>query len=158
MTAYQGTAPTIQLKPSVYQALGKHLASSLPHEACGVLLGAAAAGGMRIDTYVPMRNVAPDPLHAFVPHPADWVAALFMTPPPIGLFHSHPRSAPFPSAADYAGLHGLEEHFAVYLIGAPGPAAGEPIQLNGYEIIRTRTGLGPLTLGLAEAQLQLLLK
>ncbi|WP_025691728.1 Mov34/MPN/PAD-1 family protein [Paenibacillus zanthoxyli] len=158
MTAFQGTVPPIWLKPSVYQALGKHLASVLPHEACGVLLGAAAAGGMRIDTYLPMRNVAPDPLHAFVPHPADWISALYLAPPPIGLFHSHPLAAPQPSSADLDGLTGLGDHFAVYLIGAPGKEPANPILLNGYSIQRTRTEGGERSVSLIETPLQVLLK
>ncbi|WP_025697392.1 Mov34/MPN/PAD-1 family protein, partial [Paenibacillus forsythiae] len=141
-----------------YQALGKHLASVLPHEACGVLLGAAAAGGMRIDTYVPMRNVAPDPLHAFVPHPADWISALYLSPPPVGLFHSHPRAAPQPSSSDLRGLTGLGDHFAVYLIGAPGAEPASPLLLNGYGIQRTRTEEGVLSVSLIQANLQVLLK
>lgn len=158
MTAYQGTIPTLWLEPSVYQALGKHLASSLPHEACGLLLGAAAAGGMRIDSYVPMRNVAPDPLHAFLPHPADWVAALYRSPLPVGLFHSHPLADPVPSSADLDGLTGLEYSFAVYLIGAPGPTPGHPVLLNGYTITCTRRDDGKRDMGLAKADIQLLLK
>ncbi|NGM84505.1 hypothetical protein G5B47_19020 [Paenibacillus sp. 7124] len=158
MTAFQGKLPPIWLKPSVYQALGKHLASALPHEACGVLLGAAAAGGMLIDNYVPMRNVAPDPLHTFVPHPADWISALYLSPPPVGLFHSHPRTLPIPSIADYDGLSGLDEHFAVYLIGTPGIEPEHPIHLNGYHIQRTRTGDGPRSISLIESKLQVLLK
>ncbi|BCG58718.1 Mov34/MPN/PAD-1 family protein [Paenibacillus sp. URB8-2] len=158
MTTIQGKVPPIWLKPSVYQALGKHLASALPHEACGFLLGAAAAGGMLIDTYVPMRNVAPDPLHTFVPHPADWISALYLTPPPVGLFHSHPRTLPQPSPADFDGLSGLDDHFAVYLIGAPGSEPEHPFHLNGYNIQRTRIGDGALSFSLIQSRIQLLLK
>ncbi|MEK4349883.1 M67 family metallopeptidase [Paenibacillus sp. FSL R5-0475] len=136
MAALQGNVQPIRLKYSVQQALGKHLLSSYPHEACGVLLGAAAAGGMLIDTYVPMRNVAPDPLHTFTPHPEEWIHVLYNEPTLIGLFHSHPNSEPVPSVADYKGLAALGSEFKVYLIGSPRTEDGCSPFLNGFYIER----------------------
>ncbi|WP_410511803.1 M67 family metallopeptidase [Paenibacillus sp. BR2-3] len=157
MTAFQGNIQPIGLKPSVQQALGEHLLSCYPREACGILLGAAAAGGMRINTYVPIRNVAPDPLHAFTPHPEDWVKALYLEPAPIGLFHSHPHSAPTPSLSDLRGLPALGPEFHVYLIGAPGTDTNIPL-LNGYYIDRKRDAGGKLSLHLLQAPVYALLK
>ncbi|WP_310549865.1 M67 family metallopeptidase [Paenibacillus glufosinatiresistens] len=153
MTAFQGGISAIRLKPAVQQELGKHLLTSLPHEACGVLLGAAAAGGMRIDGYMPMRNVAPDPLHSFVPHPADWVRAVCRTPSPVGLFHSHPASPPVPSSADLRGLAGWQSLFAVCLIGSPPAQQGELPVWRGYRLSsRDRDGSIPSGMG-AELEL-----
>jgi proteasome lid subunit RPN8/RPN11 len=122
--------------------LGKHLLSCYPQEACGVLLGAAAAGGMCIDSYVPIRNVAPDPLHSFVPEPGEWIRALYREPAPVGLFHSHPHSAPLPSLADLDGLSALGPEFKVYLIGSPGNGkTSEPV-LNGFLIQRQESSCG----------------
>lgn len=156
MTAFQGSIPPIGLSPSVQPALGKHMLSCYPHEACGVLLGAAAAGGMRIDTYVPMRNVAPDPLHAFIPHPEDWIKLLYREPALIGLFHSHPHTAPCPSLSDLEGLSALGAEFQVYFIGAP--ALDNQILLNGYYIDRQRVEPGNLIHRLIRADLYVLLK
>ncbi|MNC46869.1 hypothetical protein D3C75_959020 [compost metagenome] len=125
-----------------------------PHEACGVLLGAAAAGGMHIDRYLPMRNVAPDPLHAFVPDPKDWVAALYLEPAPVGLFHSHPHTAPWPSGADIQGLSSLGSQFQVYLIGSPGLSHGAP-WLNGFLIDRQPDTSGKLSYKLLHSTLML---
>lgn len=135
LTAFQGNIAALQLHPSLRQALGEHLLSSYPHEACGLLLGAAAAGGMRINGYTPMRNVAPDPLHTFVPHPEDWVQAAFSDPAPVGFFHTHPNSPPVPSLRDLDGLSSLGPNYRVYLIGAPDPECG--IRLQAYEIHRS---------------------
>ncbi|MDH6426467.1 M67 family metallopeptidase [Paenibacillus sp. FSL R7-0048] len=159
MAAFQGNVQPIRLKYSVQQALGKHLLSCYPHEACGVLLGAAAAGGMLIDTYVPLRNVAPDPLHTFTPHPEEWINALYNEPTIIGLFHSHPHSAPIPSVADYKGLTALGPEFALYLIGSPNTKdSGNPI-LNGFYIERLPDDRGGnLFRGLSQAPLHVLLK
>ncbi|WP_025705208.1 M67 family metallopeptidase [Paenibacillus graminis] len=141
MTAFQGNLQPIKLDASVQQALGKHMLTCYPHEACGVLLGAAAAGGMRIGRYLPMRNVAPDPLHAFVPDPQEWVAALYLTPVPVGIFHSHPHTAPWPSSADIRGLSSLGAGFQVYLIGSPGLSGSAP-RLNGFLIDRQPDSTG----------------
>jgi proteasome lid subunit RPN8/RPN11 len=157
LTANQGNIKPIGLSPSVQQALGEHLLSCYPREACGLLLGAAAAGGMRIDTYVPVRNVAPDPLHAFIPHPEDWVKGLYLEPALIGLFHSHPTSAPVPSLSDLGGLPALGPDFQIYLIGALKPNTNIPY-FNGYYIDRQRNSDGRLNQRLLQAPLYTLLK
>ncbi|MGN7760645.1 Mov34/MPN/PAD-1 family protein [Paenibacillus sp. 22594] len=144
MTAFQGNIQPIKLNTSVQQALGKHLLSCYPHEACGVLLGTAAAGGMRIDRYLPLRNVAPDPLHTFVPDPKEWIRALYHEQAPVGLFHSHPHTAPWPSSADIQGLPSLGPEFQIYLIGSPGPKSGEPMCLYGFQILRQPDPSGQL--------------
>ena len=157
MTAYQGNIRPIGLNYSVQQALGEHLLFSYPREACGILLGTAAAGGMHIENYIPMRNVAPDPLHAFIPHPEEWIRALYLEPAPVGLFHSHPNSAPIPSYADLTGLQALGPEFSVYLIGSPSNDPAQPI-MNGYNIVRHRNSGGKLTFHLQQAELYALLK
>lgn len=158
MATFQRNVQPIRLKYSVQQALGKHLLSCYPHEACGILLGAAAAGGMHIDTYVPMRNVAPDPLHSFIPDPKKWIDALYNEPHLIGLFHSHPNASPVPSVADWNGLSALGPEFKVYLIGSPGREDECPLILNGYYIERLSAFCGKSTHRLLQAPLQVLLK
>lgn len=158
MTAYQGTTPPIRLDSSVQHMLGKHLLTCFPHEACGLLLGTAAAGGMLISSYVPMSNVAPDPLHTFVPEPREWVKALYSDPAPIGLFHSHPSSPPWPSAADLLGLTSLGPQFKVYLIGSPGNDGDDLPVLNGFIIDRQPGPDGKRSPQLLPAPLYALLK
>ncbi|WNS46151.1 M67 family metallopeptidase [Paenibacillus sp. MMS20-IR301] len=143
MTAFQGTPQSVRLGSSVQQMLGKHMLSCYPQEACGILLGTAAAGGMCISSYVPIRNVAPDPLHFFVPEPEAWIRVLYHEPSLVGLFHSHPNSAPWPSPADLNGLAALGPEFKLYLIGSPGAGSGLPV-FNGFFIQRT-TGNGSAT-------------
>jgi proteasome lid subunit RPN8/RPN11 len=158
MTAYQGKTQPIRLDSSVQLMLGKHLLTCYPYEACGVLLGAAAAGGMHIKDYVPMSNVAPDPLHAFVPDPREWVKALYNEPAPVGLFHSHPHSTPWPSPSDFKGLSALGPEFKVYLIGSPGTDKNEEITLRGFHIDRLPDPSGTAGYRLLHAPLYALLK
>lgn len=113
--------------------IAEHLVSGLPYETCGVLRGKAAAGGMRIDAFAPIRNVAPDPLHHFVLDPAEWIRECLRGEGLIGLFHSHPSSPPVPSDEDLRQLPLFAGMFRVYLIGSPG-GAGSETALNGYFI------------------------
>jgi proteasome lid subunit RPN8/RPN11 len=158
MTAHHGATQPIRLDISVQRLLGKHLLTSYPQEACGILLGAAAAGGMLINSYVPVSNVAPDPLHAFVPDPGEWVHILYNEPDLIGLFHSHPNTAPWPSPADLKGLPALGPEFRVYLIGAPGSDSSKSPEFNGFHIVRGMDPVGRTTHQLLQAPLYDLLK
>ncbi|SET01322.1 M67 family metallopeptidase [Paenibacillus sp. NFR01] len=128
----------ITMSSAVRGKLIKHMLDCLPQEACGVLVGTVEADGARINDYKPMANIAPDPQHFFLPDPRDWVQALYALPAPIGLFHTHPLAAPWPSAADIAGLSSLESSFSVYLIGAPEPGDDSSLQLNGFYIEKAR--------------------
>ncbi len=109
---------------------------SLPMEACGVVLGEAAAGGIRISRFQPIRNVAPDPLHHFLLDDAEWIRCVFNEPQLIGLFHSHPRTAPVPSTEDLRNLPMFAGLLQAYLIGSPEltPETQPQMMLNGYQI------------------------
>ncbi|MGP3786452.1 Mov34/MPN/PAD-1 family protein [Paenibacillus sp. 1A_MP2] len=95
MAALHGQQNSFYIPRSVEQEMSKHMFASLPMEACGVVLGEAAAGGIRISRFQPIRNVAPDPLHHFSLDDADWIRCVFNEPQLIGLFHSHPEPRPF---------------------------------------------------------------
>lgn len=110
--------------------------ASLPLEACGVVLGEAAAGGIRISRFQPIRNVAPDPLHHFALEDAEWIRCVFNEPQLIGLFHSHPRSTPVPSNEDLRNLPIFAGLLQVYFIGSPDFTADtqSKMLLNGFQI------------------------
>lgn len=135
MTEPRGTQQEIWLSASCGRQIAEHLFLRLPHEACGVLRGKAAAGGMRIDTFIPMRNVAPDPLHRFTLHPEDWTKECLRGEGLLGLFHSHPHSEPVPSEEDVRQLPLFADMLSVYLVGSPRDNDGT-ISLNGYMIHR----------------------
>lgn len=73
-----------------------------PHEACGLLLGAAGA----ITALRETANVAPDPRRHFEIDPAALIAAHRAAraggPALVGYFHSHPVGDPAPSPTDRA--------------------------------------------------------
>jgi len=70
-----------------------HARSAAPHEACGLILGA----GHQVDQVVPAKNITTDPMHHFRVDDALVVQHFNQI---IGVYHSHPRSAPVPSSTD----------------------------------------------------------
>jgi len=108
----------IFIRPTALKLLTDHMSSSLSSEVCGVLLGRKAAGGMRIESYRKLRNVAPDPLHHFLFDPIEWVQCCYQETDLIGIFHSHPLSAPIPSSTDLIQLQSFGALSPIYLIGS----------------------------------------
>ncbi|WP_440118669.1 M67 family metallopeptidase [Paenibacillus sp. QZ-Y1] len=136
MAALHGQQNNFYIPYTVEQEISKHMFLSLPQEACGVVLGEAAAGGIRISRFQPIRNVAPDPLHHFSLEDAAWIRYVFNEQQLIGLFHSHPRTKPVPSTEDLRTLPNFAGLLQVYLIGSPDLTAESQPQmlLNGYQI------------------------
>ncbi|QOS78149.1 M67 family metallopeptidase [Paenibacillus sp. JNUCC31] len=136
MAALHGQQNRLYIPHSVEQEMSKHMFASLPMEACGVVLGEAAAGGIRISRFQPIRNVAPDPLHHFSLEDAEWIRCVFNEPQLIGLFHSHPRTAPVPSIEDLRSLPMFAGLLQAYLIGSPKltPETQPQMMLNAYQI------------------------
>ncbi|MCG7382750.1 M67 family metallopeptidase [Paenibacillus sp. ACRRY] len=136
MAALHGQQNTFFISSSVEQEMSKHMYHSLPQEACGVVLGEAAAGGIRISRFQPIRNVAPNPLHHFSLDEEEWIRCIFNEPQLIGIFHSHPQTSPVPSNQDLMALPAYAGLIKVYLIGTPAlTSTSEPqMHLNGYEI------------------------
>jgi desampylase len=86
----------------VRRGILEHARRDAPAECCGFLLGAAA----RVRHMVPARNIAPKPNTRFRIDDAAHLAlrrSLRDAVPPIGIvgiYHSHPGSAPVPSPTD----------------------------------------------------------
>ncbi|WP_322903616.1 Mov34/MPN/PAD-1 family protein [Paenibacillus sp. SGZ-1009] len=121
----------IQIAAAVVQKLNDHMKCSPSTEVCGILLGKKAAGGTQIHSYRRLRNVAPDPLHHFQLHPSDWIKCCYEQHELIGLFHSHPYTAPVPSQEDIERLSDFAGLISVYVIGSPPTAYAAPgIGLN----------------------------
>jgi proteasome lid subunit RPN8/RPN11 len=79
-----------------------HAQEVAPEECCGVLLGV----GDRIITAVRSRNADGEPMRRYAIDPRDHIAARRQAraghQEVIGFYHSHPNSAPRPSASDVA--------------------------------------------------------
>ncbi len=97
-----------RMDDGVAQGLVHALRSRLPFEACGVITGTAASGGIEASGFRLIRNAADQPTTRFSFHPEDWIAAFFEAQKNqreiVGFFHSHPSGTIVPSKSDLAGF------------------------------------------------------
>lgn len=74
-----------------------------PHEACGLLIGT----GQTVQQVIPVSNIDPQPEQGFLLAPQTLVTALYEAEAAgqgvVGIYHSHPLSASFPSERDIQG-------------------------------------------------------
>ncbi|UUZ93897.1 M67 family metallopeptidase [Paenibacillus sp. P25] len=103
-----------------------------PHEACGFLAGHKEAEHQyRVDTFIPIRNVHPEPENHFQMDPLETISVLSRFSPGelIGIVHSHPRAALVPSGKDLnTEWHTVPSHWIVSLAQASRPV----IEAYGY--------------------------
>jgi len=102
-----------------------HAKACLPNEACGYLVGDAAAG--RIQRFVPITNAAGSPARfVFEPHEqlATEQAIDAAGEQVIGIAHSHPNGEPTPSAVDIDDA-GRFDPFGILLHVVIAPTTGE---------------------------------
>jgi proteasome lid subunit RPN8/RPN11 len=116
-----------------------------PHEACGLLIGA----GLTVQQVISIPNTDPRPEQGFILSPQALVTALYAAESAgqqvIGIYHSHPRSASFPSERDIQGalqwpnvaqviisLQGGKAHVQVWQI-KPGQVDRVDLAFNGRQ-------------------------
>lgn len=91
---------TARISSEVARQIADHARGQLPCEACGLLAGTDA----KILAAYPLRNVSDYPQTQFQLDPREQLLALKAIDRArlywIGVYHSHPRSAPIPSPSD----------------------------------------------------------
>ncbi|HEY7984935.1 MAG TPA: M67 family metallopeptidase [Ktedonobacterales bacterium] len=114
-----GGARRVRCRTGARDSLLADLAARPRIEACGLLLGAADAGGWRIEATVPLRNTANSATY-FEFDPAELLqndlrhgAAI------VGVYHSHPGGPARPSATDLGQMTREAEAPWVWLILSP---------------------------------------
>ena len=105
-------------------AIAAHACRDSPRECCGLLIGTE----LEVIEAVATANVAAEPSRHYQVSPVDHFAQIkrcrdtasqgAAAADVIGVYHSHPRSAPAPSPTD------LEEAFGEFLYIIAGPAEG----------------------------------
>lgn len=92
------------LLPAHASQMSAHADQGAPHEVCGLIFGIEADGWAQARQIVPIRNTAADPAHAYYMDERELAAALTTAERRglalIGIYHSHPKSAPIPSPDD----------------------------------------------------------
>ena len=115
------------------EAIAAHARREWPRECCGILLGSA---GELVEA-VAAENVAAEPDRAYEVSPADHIAQIRRSRDGssgeglavVGVYHSHPRSAPIPSPTD------LDQAYEEYVYVIAGPADDSaPLEIRAYRL------------------------
>lgn len=89
----------LNIPPALYERMLAHCRESYPDEACGLLAGA----GDRVTDLFAMTNTEPSPVSFFMDPKEQFRAMKEMRQKGlqmVGIFHSHPESAAYPSHKD----------------------------------------------------------
>lgn len=130
----------IRITAAANEQIKNHFHTSWPSEGCGLLLGTSSiADSVDIHSIIPVKNVAAEPNHHFELEPEVWVHHLLTSPHLIGLYHTHPISAPFPSAEDLQNLQSYGQLMKVYLIAGINPNA-QRLEVKAYEVVQQDHG------------------
>ncbi len=107
----------MRITEAVTEVIEAHARATAPDECCGLLLGTPDA----VIEAIPARNTASDPRRRYLIAPEDHFAAIRQARAAgidvIGSYHSHPGSAPVPSATDLAVAF---PHFLFVIVGFAG--------------------------------------
>ena len=135
----------MQIRAEAVEAITAHARRERPRECCGILLGTAD----EVVEAVAADNVAAEPLRAYEVSPADHIAQIRRCRETeaggcgrnvVGVYHSHPHSAPVPSPTDLDQAY--EEY--VYLIAGPADDSA-PLEIRAYRLSGERFVDVPLT-------------
>ena len=129
----------LKLEAALYRQITAHLCAAYPKEAAGLLLGTAAGGCWDASRMLPLTNkfAHAEQYHRYLITAEDMLegedhAGTFGLDV-VGVFHSHPDSAPQPS--DYDCQHALPWY--LYLIVSV--AAGEPAGARAWQLREDRS-------------------
>lgn len=125
----------MKIRPEVVTAITAHARREHPRECCGILLGVDDT----LVEAVAARNVAAVPARRYEVSPADHIAQIRRCREAaktggaslaiLGVYHSHPHSAPVPSPTD------VDQAWADYVYLIAGPADGSaPLALRAYRL------------------------
>lgn len=125
----------MKVRRSVIDAIGEHARREAPNECCGLLIGVSD----EIVEAVAARNVADDPRRRYEVSPAEHFAQIKRCREEsvasgsgrqvLGVYHSHPHSAPVPSPTD------RELAFSEFLFVIAGPVeSSAPLEMRAYRL------------------------
>lgn len=124
----------VEIRRAALDVIVQHAGEERPNECCGLLIGTSR----RIERAARARNLQASPTRYQV-DPADHFAAIRAARADgwavVGAYHSHPASAPIPSATDLA--EALYPEF-LYLIVSPGEPGGLTAEVRGYRLVDGR--------------------
>lgn len=122
--------PFLRLSRQHLNVIVQHCRDRAPQEACGLLAGI----GADVQDVLPVRNSAEQPEHAYEMDVLALLQALKRIDAQgldwIGLYHSHPASAPIPSPQDIEQAQQHTPHQVHLIVGLH----GDPPRLQAWQI------------------------
>jgi proteasome lid subunit RPN8/RPN11 len=113
---------------AVLEGITAHAAREQPHECCGLLLGSEG----RVVAFREAANTAAQPCTHYTIDPVDHFAAVRQARHDgldvVGAYHSHPATAPVPSATDRAEAF---PHFLFVIVSL----ASQPPEVKGWHLV-----------------------
>jgi proteasome lid subunit RPN8/RPN11 len=121
----------ITIRVHLFNQLIEYCKLQLPKEACGAFFGSQEQNSIFIQSYRPITNIASSTSNQFEFDRDQLLKLLYSTQesPWIGIFHSHPLTAAYPSALDLRNPW----HLPVYAI-LSFAQSNQPI-MKSFEII-----------------------
>lgn len=131
---------SIAITHQAYEQLLTICRAALPKEACGVLVGTAAAeGNPATVTHIhAITNIHEDPLRSFRFHPGEWISVYYGMQKNrqalVGFFHSHPTTSAVPSKRDALGFPASGRQNSYWIISMAGGSAPvvQPYRLDNH--------------------------
>ena len=141
----------LKLEAALYRQITAHLCAAYPKEAAGLLLGTATGASWDASRMLPLTNkfAHAEQYHRYLITAEDMLegedhAGTFGLDV-VGVFHSHPDSAPQPS--DYDCQHALPWY--LYLIVSI--TAGEPASARAWQLREDRSNFNEAVLEIGSA-------
>ena len=133
-TAWEATVETLRLAAAVRAGLLAHARAEAPRECCGLLVGR----GLAVDEYVRGVNVEADS-RRYQLDPSIHIATRRRLRGGertiVGAYHSHPHSAPVPSASDRAEAYYSEFVWVIVSLAVPEEEAIAAFRLRHDRVI-----------------------
>jgi proteasome lid subunit RPN8/RPN11 len=106
LSVYEEVFCLIQISYQLYNKIIEYCRRELPYEACGALLGKYELDSIIVLDFLAIKNVSPFPIKQFEFDRSSLLQLLYpkQKTPWIGIFHSHPSTAAYPSVEDLKNL------------------------------------------------------
>jgi proteasome lid subunit RPN8/RPN11 len=126
----------VQIPADLLNQIFAYCQQKLPYEACGVFFGVSSENNVLIHSFLPISNVSVHPLRHFVFDKNQLVTLLYESQTNadvwIGIFHSHPNTAAYPSAEDLQSTWQLPIYCIISLVDRTQPI------IKAFEIKRQK--------------------
>lgn len=129
----------IKISQKLVNEVIEYCVSTLPKEACGVLIGERESfpNDYQIDEFIPITNIAAEPNITFKMEPTEWIPLVYAYDKHkkrqiVGILHTHPKTVALPSLTDHLTLwKNIPSHWIISL------SSNKHTDIQAYQFNRT---------------------